>query len=227
MNSGGFIAGGDQGLVVSSANGTGWTVSFYDGSVTEVWHTVLQGSPDWMAGGNGGDFASNPGGTQWTVRNCGSAVALESVVQGPGAYVGAGQDANGHGVVLSTADPTTGNPWARVAGSTSALWTIAYSYTLGEYLAAGENGTLLVSSDGASWSAAAGLGSGDTIYALADCGGRLFAAGHDAWGGLIESSTDGTHWTVELSGAPFGLHALACANLNVVAVGDGGLIVTR
>lgn len=134
----------------------------------------------------------------------------------------------GGSLAVVTATPRLlGTVW-QVGGAAGTADLKGVAYGTG-YDAVGNAGALFQSTDGISWTAAAGnwaaLVGGNNMNAILYALGRYIAIG-DA--GLIVSSTDNTNWTAGTYAAPPvpapNLNALASNGARVVAVGDGGAI---
>ena len=129
---------------------------------------------------------------------------------------------------VTTATPRPiGIEWT-IGGTAGTADLKGISYGIG-YDAVGNAGALFQSSDGITWTAAAGnwatLANGNNVNAIRFNLDRYIAVG-DA--GLILFSTDNTNWTAGTFAAPPlpvpKLNALASAAARMVAVGDGGAI---
>jgi subtilisin family serine protease len=113
---------------------------------------------------------------------------LGSVARGSGQTVAVG----GRGTLL-VRDDLSGE-WNRVSTGTDArLNDVAYDGTEG-YIAVGDEGTILVSGDGSSWTTA-DSGSESSLRAVAYSGGRYIAVGGDYLEGVVLESIDGDIWT--------------------------------
>ena len=133
--------------------------------------------------------------------------------------------------VTATPRPT-GYEWQIGGGAgTADLKGVAYGTTTATtgFDAVGNAGALFQSTDGITWTPAAGnwaaLAGTNNVNAIINIGGRFIAVG-DA--GLILFTTDNTTWTAGTYAVPPvpapNLNALASNGARVVAVGDGGAI---
>jgi len=120
----------------------------------------------------------------------------------------------------------------RTSGTTDDLEAIAAHSTLA--VAAGDNGRILTSPDGVTWTARSvpEFAENITFYAATWNGSRFLLAGQDysfdlsAWVGVIYSSTDGITWTrrhrsTTLSSA---FYAIAAIGNGAVVAGDSGVV---
>lgn len=92
------------------------------------------------------------------------------------------------------------------------------------FLAVGDNGTVLTSTDATTWSQQ----TSGTTARLAGCAAALSGAyvGVGSGGTVILSTNGNTTWTTPGSGVTADLNAVAHGNLRFVAVGAGGTIIT-
>ena len=106
------------------------------------------------------------------------------------------------------------------SGTTQTLCGIAWGNNL--YVAVGNAGTLLTSSDAISWTnRSSGTSSG--LLAITRSTSLFVAVGTN---GTIITSADGVTWTSRSSGTTSGLYGVCIANNMFVAVGANGTIVT-
>jgi hypothetical protein len=93
---------------------------------------------------------------------------------------------------------------------------------VGQFVAVGQNGTILTSADGSDW----GIRTSNTTRTLASVAwhdSQFVAAGED---GTVLTSADGVAWTKRSAGTNAFLNSLAGSGAGLVAVGDGGAILT-
>lgn len=92
----------------------------------------------------------------------------------------------------------------------------------GQFVAAGDLGTVMTSSNGVDWVDRSG--SFSTIYDLTYAAGRYYAISTQ---GKVYSSSDGRTWGEETSDNSIALNALATNGTRVIALGGQGVISTR
>ena len=149
-------------------------------------------------------------------RFSGSSEALRATTWGDGIYVAVGEG----GTVLSSVDSVTWVP--RESGTSVRLTGVAFG-TNG-FVAVGEGSaglpsTILSSVDGMAWTRRSCPVTNNLSSVCFDMG-HYVAVGSR---GMILVSTNGVHWTVRSTGAPFDLNAVAAG---FVAVGESGTILT-
>lgn len=161
-----WVVVGDSGVILTSTNGTTFT-SGTSGVTNNLLSISKLSTTTWIAVGASGTIITSPNATTWTTRSSGVAVDLRSVTVanlGGGTYnaVAVGRS----GVGISSSDGITwgtalSNSATDPTGATVTVGdlnqiiyltfttpqTVTYSY----YIAVGDNGRVLVSSNASSW----------------------------------------------------------------------------
>ncbi len=106
---------------------------------------------------------------------------------------------------------------SRTSGTTQNLWGFAYG---GMWVAVGDGGTILTSTNGITWTSRAS-GVSQNLWGVA-YGGMWVAVGD---GGTILTSPDGITWTSRASGVSQNLYGFAYGGGMWVAVGSSGTII--
>jgi hypothetical protein len=99
---------------------------------------------------------------------------------------------------------------------------VARTWHADQFVAVGENGTILASPDGSDW-AIRTSNTTSTLASVAWHDSQFVAAGED---GTVLTSADGVAWTKRSRGTNAFLNGLAGNGAELVAVGDGGAILT-
>jgi hypothetical protein len=220
-----FVAVGNSGMIVSSANeGITWTarssgvvahlygVSYLTNSFTNIF----------LATGATGTLLTSPDGITWTAQTSGVTSTLYSSAYGAGTYLVVGAS----GVIRSSLDGTT---WSTVTSPTSRdLNGIIYNAanSTNNFIAVGGYGGVFTSPNGINWTARTTpypTSSGSSFSSIAYGSGRFVVGASPAPGVLI--STNGVDWTTQLSPTSSAFKAIAWAPDTFVAVGSGGSIV--
>ncbi len=125
-------------------------------------------------------------------------------------------------VGMVSAAATAQVTWTTVAasGTTNELRAIVYGN--GEFVAVGDVGTILTSTNGTTWTARTS-GTTKELFGIT-WGNNLFIAVGDS--GTLLTSTNGTSWTAVVTNLPYPLHAALWADNMYVVVGDNGTILT-
>jgi hypothetical protein len=110
--------------------------------------------------------------------------------------------------------------WANPSPQGNTLHGVTWH--VGQFVAVGENGTILTSADGSDWDIRIS-NTTRTLASVAWHGSQFVAAGED---GTILTSADGVAWTKRSPGTNAFLNSLAGNGAELVAVGDGGAILT-
>lgn len=128
-----------------------------------------------------------------------------------------GQDGNiwqSSDLGLTWDNRTTGNP------NTTRLWEV--EYIGGIYIAVGNDGVIITSSDGINWTNRTS-GITDVIRGIAFGNSIYVVVGQK---GVILSSSDGISWTTRTSGSSNYLYGVSYLNEKFIAVGKSGTILT-
>lgn len=202
------IAGG---LVMTSTNGSDWTINeTVAGNTNAQFFDIVYGNNVWViTGSSSTPLLSSADGVTWTSRSVPGGVIPGTGSFGNGRFVFSG---NGNTVITST----DGITWTRnaVAGTPGAsspyIGDVAFGG--GKFVAIGRdssfNGAAYTSADAVTWTAAPAIaGSSNGLDTVASDGAKFAAVGN---AGLF-SSADGTTWTKQTS--PF---AQAQRNLGAI-----------
>lgn len=177
-----LVAVGNNGTIVSSNDAITWTTETALPALPTNTNltSVTSNTSTFVAVGNGGAVVTSNDGITWTTQTTTglpTTVNLNSVTysSGTGLFYAVGDG----GVIYITADGVT---WAQTASSaillaqtptsqaniTANLHDILYSSLLGTYVAVGDKGTLLYSTDGATWylQSNPSLSSGIDLYSV-------------------------------------------------------------
>lgn len=214
---GAYLAVGDVGTVLSSANGVDWTaegapvtenVVLYGigGSASRAVAVGSGGTVLWsdatfrnttitnrvVAGGRTNEILTTRSlsllGVVWNAATTVTTNTLQGVAWNGSKYVVVGAN----GTVLTS---VTGTNWVRGTISGAGFLSSVAAYA-GGFVASGAAGAIYTSADGLSWSRRTS-GTSDWIYRVRDLGTGLVAVGQN---GLLLTSTDAITWTARSSG---------------------------
>lgn len=194
-----------------------------------------------IAVGNNGVILSSKDGKTWIPQSSGVIADLNGIAAGsvdapdPTTYaVAVGEN----GTIVSTSDvmtwtsknkPVSLEPeqqtWTlRTAETTSNLNAVANLYPAAGsgFMAVGDAGTILTSSDVITWTAQTAVTS-NNLHGLAGRYGSYVVVGEN---GTILSSSDGSNWVVQTLDPPTNLYGIDQGNGLFVAVGDSGAVYT-
>lgn len=201
----------------NSANGTSWTARTLNASV-DLRALATNGSGTVVGvpfGSTSFQYSTNSG-DSWSSVTVGSSNWLDVAYMGSSTtWVAVGSS----GAILSSTAP--GTTWtSRTSGTAQTLRCVGA--TTGQFVAAGDSGTLLTSPDGITWTARTS-NTGQNIMGVASSGALWVAVGN---GGAIVTSPDGITWTARTSGVTQNLSRVAYGNSRFVAVGANGTVLT-
>lgn len=154
---------------------------------------------------------------------------IAGMTWGAGASLGA---ADLHGVTYGAAFLAVGTGGSLFSSANAINWTAlpsgittdlyAASYGNASYVAVGQGGVMLLSTDETvTWTQPAS-GTPNDLYALAYSGNLFLAVGAN---GTIVTSVDGISWTVQSSGTTSHLYGVTYGNGLYVAVGSAGTVL--
>ena len=173
-------------------------------------------------------LASSAFALTWTAQTSGADFQLLYVAYGGGQYVAVGGsyvDYDTFKAYYGILTSSNGVAWTTVKmempGYSCALSGVAYGG--GQFVAVGEEGTILTSPDGVTWTAQTS-GTETVLYAVAYGGGKFVVVG---FSNVFYTSSDGINWTAHASGSPQYYHyAVAYDGSQFVATGRNGVILT-
>ncbi|MCX6953889.1 MAG: hypothetical protein NTV51_17200, partial [Verrucomicrobia bacterium] len=226
-----FVAVGEQGTILSSADGVTWAAERhpYSGSLAPDINGITYGGGRFVAVsrdiGLGENVITSTDGRTWarqTVDRRG--FQMQFVAFANGQYV-----AGGGGILMVSADAVT---WRTVW--TGSSWLYAGVRGATRWVVSGMDGTMLTSTDGSAWTEDS-LGQRATLYALGYRNGRFLGVGVNGFtitgnNASVFSSADGLTWTAQ----PFpatasitrldSIKSLLTTDTGFLGFGSGGLI---
>lgn len=234
-----YVAVGDRGTVMTSADGANWELELVPDPATNSVLLGIGGTTNGLvAAGSGGRVLFSPavatqvistnviGGVTQYATNSSSTLAidwltattpttndLQGVVLHQGLWVVGGAG----GTVLTSTDGTN---WSAQTSGTTAFLSGAAAMN-GLWVLTGDRGTILTSANGTNWFAQTS-GTTNWVYRVRAVNGRLVAVGE---GGVILTSTNGTNWTSLASGTTRLLHAVDYLGDSYYAVGAQGTVL--
>jgi predicted small lipoprotein YifL len=176
-----------------------------------------------LAGGldnNGISTWNRPGNPLGTQDLHGVAYGVPSVnTLGLGVFVAAGNSSLFSGIVSSTDGSIS---WTPSNNTPTNANLNALTYNSGKFLAVGDGGAILYSTDGATW-ASVTSGTISDLYAVSNKGSGFIATGAN---GTLLTSGDGINWVAGNSGTTNTLYGITYGNGIYVAVGANGTLIT-
>ena len=219
LKSGGFIAVGNSGSILTSPDGTLWTeterspnINLMDVYYRSSTYLVVGASNQSVIYSSGLNI--NTGIWKQRFLNEDSSFALEGIFHGIDMFVAVGNS----GTILASSDGTS---WSsRTSGTSNQLNSITYGDSA--FVAVGGNGTILTSLDNTSWSSRTS-GTSNQLNSITYGGSTFVAVGSS---GTILTSLDNTSWSSRTSGTSNQLNSITYGDSAFVAVGGNGTILT-
>ncbi len=215
FGSGKFVTVGAGGTILTSTDGTNWTIR--TSGTTSSLAGVTYSSNKFIAVGAGGIILTSADGITWIGRTSGTTNDLKSIKYGSDRFVAAGAG----GTILTSADGIT---WTgRTSGTTYEIADIAYGG--GKFVAVGgsDYSLMLTSSDGVTWTKVSVYNS-YPLYGVT-YGNSIFAA--VGYKGLVLTSPDGAVWTARTPGTGYNdLQGVVYSGSAFMAVGTDGTLMT-
>jgi hypothetical protein len=202
-----FIAVGNNGTLLTSSDGIQWTQQAM--RTTDAFFSITRNDDLVVIGGGQREtgqssiLTSNDG-TTWERRVSPSSFPIGRIGYGGGLFVAL----NGSEILTSP----DGQRW-RATGAQIALRGIVFGND--QFVAVGDNGTILTSNDGAVWAEQSNPAT-THLNAVEFANGTYVAVGA---GGTILSSSNATHWAERASGTSLNLSGIAFGNGLFAAVG--------
>jgi subtilisin family serine protease len=244
-----WLATGERGALLSSADGTDWTL-LSSGTDFALRGAVWDGG-NFILVGDGGVILDSADGVNWAPQFGGTRTSLEDVIGGPGGFLAVGE--GGHvrfsadGQSWQDREPSSAGRLLGAAANASLFvqvgqggeilsstnggqsWTERMrvphrsfeAVAFGNlFVAVGEGGIIYTSSNGTAWQERSSP-TQSRLRAVAYNGSSWRAVGQD---GTILQSTNGTTWSLVSGGPATTLRGVTHNGLFWIAVGDGGRI---
>jgi hypothetical protein len=208
-----MVAVGDNGTVLRSSDGRVWAQ--VDAGISRSLFCLATDGRSWVAAGEWGHVYRSDDGLTWQECQSVSTQDLYAVTDGAAGWVATGRN----GTLLYSRD---GRSWRRAeSGVSRHLYAVASEGSL--YVAVGEGGAVARSEDGRHWEAIH-LGRRNHLEGISAVNGQWWAVGYE---GILFTSLDGRTWVQMDSPTETGLYEIASDSRRMVAVGEGGAILTR
>jgi hypothetical protein len=197
-----YVAVGDHGTVMSSADGVAWNLELVPDAVTNSILLGVGGTTNMLvAVGDQGSLIYSPN----SITNITTLITNDS------------------GVTVTNQTPgTLGIFWFPLSSrpTTNDLQGVCASTNL--FVVTGDNGTVLTSPDGTNWTQQTAV-TGEFLTSVTPWPGGFVATGDN---GAIITSPNGTNWTARISGTTNWLYRVRFLAGQLVAVGQFGTILT-
>jgi hypothetical protein len=137
-----------------------------------------------------------------------------------GVFVAAGNNGLLFSGLVSSIDGSI--TWAPSSSIQTSANLNALTFNNGKFLAVGNGGAILLSTDGTTWTPETS-GTTNDLYAVSDNGTGFIAIGAN---GTLLTSSDGATWGARNSGTTQTLYGITYGNATYVAVGAAGTLIT-
>jgi hypothetical protein len=211
--SGQFIAVGQLEIILESTDGTTWDTRLSGVDLDLNGVAAVAEDSSLLAVGTQGKVLRSTNGTDWQLSYAGPQVVYSDLWVGSEVAVIVGNE----GTILYSDDLET---WDTIDVKPVLLHLYGVSGSASQIVALGQSGTILTSTDGASWTAASSP-TEEWLYDAAWSGSEFVAVGNT---GTVLRSVDGLSWSIETLAAPDSLRAVAWVDERFVAVGLGGKV---
>jgi len=167
-----FVATGGYGTIVTSPEGTNWTVQ--PPPTDRFLSSVTPWPRGWIATGDDGVIVSSQFGTTWTVVSPPNSLTTNWLYRVR--YLGGRLIAVGQNGTIATS--TNGTSWTKISGNISGTtkWLNDVAYVDGTYFVVGNFGTVLVSTNASNWTSIGTL-TRKNLYAAATDSDQFIAVG--------------------------------------------------
>lgn len=216
-----FVAVGEGGTILSSSDGTNWSYRYtapYPAPSTPLLNSVTYGAGRFVAVGSAPGLGlstlilHSSDGAHWERISLNGFYAQQCVAYGDGRFIAAGASS----IMVST----DGLNWGFVQSVSKQIESVTYG--AGQYVAVGDDGSILISADGASWEARTPL-TPRRLLGVTYGAGRFVAAGAR---GTMLTSIDTVRWTAVPSGTPDRLETIDFSGGLFVSAGENGTLIT-
>ncbi|MCX6953098.1 MAG: immunoglobulin domain-containing protein, partial [Verrucomicrobia bacterium] len=207
-----FLAVGENGTILSSADGLAWTAR--SSGTTKRLRAATASASQFVVVGETGTVLVSADGSSWTARDALTTETLRGVARGPNLFVAVGGASAS--LVRTSPDAVT---WS--AATVPALGTLrGVVWGNGLFVATGKSGTLLTSPDGIVWTSRS-AGTTERLDGVVWTGSQFVVISET---GRLLTSSDGVSWSSTTASLPSWLEAFTWSNSRYIVTGAGGRI---
>ncbi|MBN1307406.1 MAG: hypothetical protein JXA18_05790 [Chitinispirillaceae bacterium] len=209
-----LTAGSDK--ILTSSDGVSWTSQTVE--TGDYLLATAFGNGAYVAVGTRGTIVTSTNGKEWIDRSPENETAdFYSICHGNNIFVAVNIDAT-NGYKSSFYYSTDGYSWSETEPFPSTLWQVSFGN--GFFVAVGDSGTVMTSTDGVQWSLQS-TGTSSRLMSVAFGSRRFVAAGE---GGSILSSPDGHAWFDCSPGVDVEFQSVTFGSDRFVAIGESGAV---
>lgn len=209
-----YVAVGDSGTIITSANGTSWAKQT-TGTSRELF-CVTWGNSLFVAAGDSGVILTSPDGTYWTLHQSATKNSLRGAIWADNEFIAVGINST----IITSPD---GLSWSeRTSPCTCDLFGIAFGGQPAIFVAVGGylSSAVLTSPNGITWTSSS-MSTATPLLCSVTWNGEEFVATGEI--GTILTSPNGTSWTSQVSGDSATLSDIVWADNQCVLVGHEGV----
>jgi hypothetical protein len=219
-----FVGVGNGGWILSSTNAQQWTTTY--GGLSMTFKNVIASEPGFLAFGysdTNGIFLRSPEGSEWTAQVAPEAAWMADAVFARGQFVGVGLVQSGNGGPSIATSPD-GQQWTTLDLSSLPDRSLnGIDYGNDRWVAVGDRGSILTSTDGETWlTSESGVVQDLKDIVFGD--GQFVVVGNRLDTSVALVSSDGVEWTATLSRANGAPTSPAFLYLDHVAFGANGFV---
>lgn len=212
-----YIYAGAGGVLATSTDAVTWSTQT-SGTSSAINALVTNNVSAYVYAGNGGVLATSTNTTSWTLQTSGTSSAIKGLAFNGATlfvYVGAGG-------VIGTADTSALGTWTlRTSGTTSSLNAVTFAG--GKYVAVGNGGAIVYSTNAITWTTATTSISQD-LNAVAYDGSVYVAMGAN---GVVLTSSDAITWSTGSSTFLSNINALVYGSTLVFGGNGSNVTATK
>jgi hypothetical protein len=213
-----FVAVGEPEIILTSPNAIEWTVR-HTGTNSSL-KAAGRGDSGWVVVGTQGAIFTSSDGVAWSREQSPTVNDLNQVAFGNGRFVVVGDNLPPNGTLITSSD---GHTWTR-RNQYIGKNLRSVGFANGLFLATGNDGRILVSTNGLDWASrfTGSFGDNDNFRAVTYDAGLWVVVGNE---GLVLSSSDTLTWTRHSSPTIENLHGVRSWNGRFVVIGNRGTIL--
>lgn len=215
-----WLAVGDNGLVLTSPDGSIWTQRSV-GNTSYAFHDTTWLQNLWVVVGRStvgsAIFTSSDGGVNWSAHVSGSGFQINAIASNGTQLVAVGDN----GMVWTNTPPST--VWSQSSNGVSVQNLYGITWSNGQWIAVGNVNTVITSLDGLRWTVRESQLT-RSLSSVASNGSQAVVVGQ--YGSVAFSIDKGNTWLPKISHIDKTLYDVAWDGTQWVAVGDGAVITS-
>lgn len=213
-----YVVVGESGTILTSLDGATWTSRISNMPGGYFIDGITWSGTQYVAVGGAGYTLTSSDGINWSLANPATTNALYAVAFSGSVYAAVGQN----GTILTSSD---GKNWTqRSSGVSTKLNSVTWAGT--QFIAVGDNGRILTSLNGDTWIQQTSNTTNTFLGVIYSTSPKIIAVGGTTTTATIDSSSDGSNWTLQTVGISNYMRGVTWSGSKFVAVGNQGAIIT-